>query len=1170
MQHFNGNAQTVGTNRLFATPLKLIIYDSSGTPLPGVPVTFTAPDSGPSGNFAESGARTVTVLSDENGFVSAELQSNNVTGSFIVTAAISGTALTVPFSLTILNIYLSPSGSDTNNDCRSSSAPCKTFQYALSKSTSGVSLYLSGGSYIISNSIIRLEDLLITGGWNAAFTLQNTQTTFRGVGIGIEVRGTNNTFAQILVTDLSTGLDITSTGSVILKNSSVVKNGTGIQNNGTLTILNSTISGNKYVGLNNQSQVTIRNTTFANNIGNALTQSYYHAAVSIENSIIAPTQNCTITAGSITSNGNNLINLDCSSEINPLPTDKIGVNPRLTALVNSSYHALIPGSPAIDAIDTSFCPVDDQRGVSRPSGSRCDIGAYEYTNPGPGSVLLVRSGSPQIAGPLQIPMIPLEVQVIDPVGSPVSNVSVTFTAPSSGASGSFQGSTTAVFFTNESGIASGREFRTNTVPGSYQLQVTATGIAQTVTLAMSNGNSLYVSTNTGSDSTNNCRSSTSPCKTIARAVDQATTGDSIFIAQGNFQAPSLTITKNVFLSGGWNENFSIQNGISLSETSSTSISHLMIDSLKVVSVDRLDFLGGNNMVYNIGTLRLSNGSFRKGCSALYNTGFLEVTNVTIHSNSCLSNSTSGIHNSSGKTVITNVTISNNYGFRSDTTFDKFVVGAGISNYSGLVIAKNSIITNNRANFGFDCSGKIYSSGNNLVGVSDGCKWEADDGDMIGTLQNPVNARLAEFSTSVNGPFVRPLLMDSPAIDAADLSMCPSQDQRGQARPLNSGCDIGAYEGSVSGVPAANAITFTAEYSERLPGKLMCTSPSTSCTGARDTDADSAHQHAVGFFEFLVNQHGRNGVEDAGYPVMSTVHYGSNFDNAFWTDLGRQIVYGNGYPKADDIVAHEITHGITQTTSNLFYYYQSGAINESMSDLWGEYFDQENDIGNDSESVKWLIGEGLPSGSIRNMKNPPAFSDPDRMTSVNYYKGANDNGGVHWNSGVNNKAIFLMVDGGTFNNRTVRALGWEKTAAVYYYAQSRLLTSASDYLDLYHALSQACSALINGKEGISEADCKQVQNAIDAVEMNKSPASGYNPEAAYCPTGTTKFPTDLFMDDFENGFYNWSSQAKIGNPRWGLATGYATSGRTSLYGADYDPTSITGSRSQIVPQRCSIQ
>ena len=179
----------------------------------------------------------------------------------------------------------------------------------------------------------------------------------------------------------------------------------------------------------------------------------------------------------------------------------------------------------------------------------------------------------------------------------------------------------------------------------------------------------------------------------------------------------------------------------------------------------------------------------------------------------------------------------------------------------------------------------------------------------------------------------------------------------------------------------------------------------------------------------------------------------------------QMVYGDeyGFPLADDVVAHELTHGVTQYESNLFYYYQSGAINESFSDLWGEYYDQTNGLGTDTATVKWQIGEDISVWvAIRNMSNPPDFGDPDKMSSPNYYEGDEDNGGVHHNSGINNKAVFLMVDGGSFNGKTVTALGWTKTAAIYYEVNTNLLFSGADYSDLYYALQQACTNLIGQK------------------------------------------------------------------------------------------------------------
>ena len=109
-----------------------------------------------------------------------------------------------------------------------------------------------------------------------------------------------------------------------------------------------------------------------------------------------------------------------------------------------------------------------------------------------------------------------------------------------------------------------------------------------------------------------------------------------------------------------------------------------------------------------------------------------------------------------------------------------------------------------------------------------------------------------------------------------------------------------------------------------------------------------------------------------------------------------------------------------------------------------------------------------------MANPPAFGDPDRMTSANYYTGSGDNGGVHYNSGINNKAVYLMTDGGTFNGKTVSPLGIAKVADIYYEVQSNMFVSGSDYADLYDLLYQACLNLV-GSEGITPADCETRAN-----------------------------------------------------------------------------------------------
>jgi hypothetical protein len=117
-----------------------------------------------------------------------------------------------------------------------------------------------------------------------------------------------------------------------------------------------------------------------------------------------------------------------------------------------------------------------------------------------------------------------------------------------------------------------------------------------------------------------------------------------------------------------------------------------------------------------------------------------------------------------------------------------------------------------------------------------------------------------------------------------------------------------------------------------------------------------------------------------------------------------------------------------------------------------------------------------------MQDPTIFGDPDRMQSPLYYLGTLDHGGVHTNSGVNNKAAYLMVDGDTFNNVTVVGIGIDKVAQIYYNTQTTKLIPTSNYADLYDALQQSCTELI-GQFDITAEDCESVTGAVTATEMN---------------------------------------------------------------------------------------
>lgn len=319
----------------------------------------------------------------------------------------------------------------------------------------------------------------------------------------------------------------------------------------------------------------------------------------------------------------------------------------------------------------------------------------------------------------------------------------------------------------------------------------------------------------------------------------------------------------------------------------------------------------------------------------------------------------------------------------------------------------------------------------------------------------------------------------------------------------------------------------------------------------DPDADAAFDFSGDTYDYFFNEHGRDSFNGAGAKLISTVHYCPSpfncpFVNAFWN--GKQMVYGEGFSAADDVDAHELTHAVTEFSANLFYYAQSGGLNESFSDIFGETVD----LVNGDAGTRWLLGEDLPGiGAIRDMMNPPAFGDPGKVTDPQFRCDTNDGdgGGVHSNSGVPNHAYALMVDGGTYNGQTVSGIGLIKAGAIQYRALTNYLTSGSNFVDNYQALQQSCTDLIGGPAGITLGDCTEVLKALDAVEMSQGVCSQPD-EPALCPTGET--PIYLFADGLEAGGGNFAFKTLAGRNVWrlnhpSLGGPFARNGTNALHG-----------------------
>ena len=294
--------------------------------------------------------------------------------------------------------------------------------------------------------------------------------------------------------------------------------------------------------------------------------------------------------------------------------------------------------------------------------------------------------------------------------------------------------------------------------------------------------------------------------------------------------------------------------------------------------------------------------------------------------------------------------------------------------------------------------------------------------------------------------------------------------------------------------------------------------------------------------------------DAADHTMITVNNDPTIScpNARWN--GTYAGYCDG-TATDDVIAHEWGHAYTEYTSGLIYQYQSGALNESYSDVWGETIDLINNYMDEGEnlsvrtttacsgSLRWKVGEDATSfgGAIRDMWNPNCNGDPAKvLDAANYYCGTADSGGVHTNSGVTNHLYALLVDGGTYNGYTMTGMGFVKAAHLWWRAQKNYLTATSDFANFADALEASANDLIGvnlqgmsttgtpaGLTGLSitSADVQNVKNGILAVQLRTSPATqcNYTPLLAQSAPSLCASATNnpLFKEDWENGLGNWT-------------------------------------------------
>lgn len=382
--------------------------------------------------------------------------------------------------------------------------------------------------------------------------------------------------------------------------------------------------------------------------------------------------------------------------------------------------------------------------------------------------------------------------------------------------------------------------------------------------------------------------------------------------------------------------------------------------------------------------------------------------------------------------------------------------------------------------------------------------------------------------------------------------------------LQTGSGSSLYSGTVTIDTSSTGGTFYMEDLTRRMGTFNMNSTGSESTGgggtqSRFTDADDnwnttiqragvdAHFGARWTYDYYLNIHSRNGIDGAGGPgvttaaanagislITSRVHFGTSgrFNNAFW--FNNRMSYGDGdgttfSPLTTvDICGHEMTHGVTERTANLTYASESGALNESWSDIFGAMVEAYKDGAVSSDT--WKIGEdsytpGTPGDALRRMDNPNSVGDPDHYT-LRLYQGSctpssgNDNCGVHTNSSISNHAYYLIANGGTnrVSGIAVTGIGTGAAERIFYRALVQYMTSGTNF-------SGARTATLNAATDLYGAGSSQYNGVAQgwcAVGVGTCPGGG-------TPTPT---PTPGGSELLVNGGFEGSASPWVGS-----GTGY---------------------------------
>lgn len=294
--------------------------------------------------------------------------------------------------------------------------------------------------------------------------------------------------------------------------------------------------------------------------------------------------------------------------------------------------------------------------------------------------------------------------------------------------------------------------------------------------------------------------------------------------------------------------------------------------------------------------------------------------------------------------------------------------------------------------------------------------------------------------------------------------------------------------------------YDAQHTSTLPGTLIRKEGD---PPVADVAVNEAYDGAGATYDLYLDTYQRNSIDDRGMAINSSVHYQVGYDNAFWN--GQQMVYGDGdedlpesqrlfnrFTIAVDVIGHELTHGVTQYEANLVYSYQSGALNESMSDVFGSLVKQRL-LGQTADQADWIIGEGLFTSNvhgvgIRSMKapgtaydDPVLGKDPQPASMSDYVNTTSDNGGVHINSGIPNHAFYVT-------SVEIGGNAWEKAGMIWYVTLRDKLSSTSDF----QAAASLTFEVAGEQYGVGSLEQNAVKKGWSEVGIDVSGGSSTSP------------------------------------------------------------------------------